>query len=316
MPVAPTTRPCCTPHRRRRYPPVSDECVRMLCLHGADPNLPVPRETCFESSVSCLAYAAMSKELSKVQLLLKYGANVNPRANYTMLHFMALTLGRGQNRWAAGDVEILRLLLSRGVSLEAKDHKARTARATAEAVAAIGEQTDTVGLILLRDVRLAGGWDRYVLEPRKALLVLREACTRGRATPAPEGVFVRLFAASFPAPLVWSVLTYWRTDRDARQSLRVMSLLSCSDSAMCTLIKRARDKTKRAKDAAPRPQNSDWARRRDIRLPKKNHRGRTSRVKRRTPPLTPPRRAPPRAPARVPRRPRPRPRRGCPRAAP
>ena len=79
---------------------------------------------------------------------------------------------------------------------------------------------------LLRNVRLAGGWVRYALQPHYDLLVLRALCHRGRATfsaRTPE-VLVRLFGAPaqarrrtrsaarkgahVPDPLFWRVLEF------------------------------------------------------------------------------------------------------------
>ena len=78
---------------------------------------------------------------------------------------------------------------------------------------------------LLRDVRWAGGWVRYALQPHYGLLVLRALCHRGRATfiaRTPE-VLVRLFGAPearrtrsararegvhVPDPLFWRVLEF------------------------------------------------------------------------------------------------------------
>ena len=81
---------------------------------------------------------------------------------------------------------------------------------------------------LLRDVRWAGGWVRYALQPHYDLLVLRALCHRGRATHdarTPE-VLVRLFGAPdgrrrtrsararvgvrvhLPDPLFWRVLEF------------------------------------------------------------------------------------------------------------
>ena len=77
---------------------------------------------------------------------------------------------------------------------------------------------------LLRDVRWAGGWVRYALQPHYDLLVLRALCHRGRATHdnrTPE-VLVRLFGApdsrrrkytirgrvDLPDPLFWRVLEF------------------------------------------------------------------------------------------------------------
>ena len=79
---------------------------------------------------------------------------------------------------------------------------------------------------LLRDVRWAGGWVRYALQPHYDLLVLRALCHRGRATydaRTPEAL-VRLFGAPaqarrrtrsaaregvhVPDPLFWRVLEF------------------------------------------------------------------------------------------------------------
>ena len=118
--------------------------------------------------------------------------------------------------------EAVRLLLSRGAPLLAKDEFERTA----EDVAVWwqnwnGGRDDSVDL--LRDVRLAGGWKRYANAPRASLLILRELCNRGRAAPPPE--LAALFCTSsdnarrtrkaLPTPVFWHVLGYWRSDRDA-----------------------------------------------------------------------------------------------------
>ena len=85
----------------------------------------------------------------------------------------------------------------------------------------------TVIARFLRDVRLAGGWVRYALQPHYDLLVFRALCHRGRATCSgrtPE-LLVRLFGAlearrtrsararkgvrvDLPDPLFWRVLEF------------------------------------------------------------------------------------------------------------
>ncbi len=89
---------------------------------------------------------------------------------------------------------------------------------------------------LLASVTAAGGWKGYYCAPHKDMLVLRELCHRGRATPGPRTpeVVARLFAAAprlggavdtrrrtrraraleisrtqLPAPLFLIVLQYW-----------------------------------------------------------------------------------------------------------
>ena len=85
---------------------------------------------------------------------------------------------------------------------------------------------------ILADVGRAGSWARYARAPRYDLLALRVLCQQGRAKP-PSGVLARLFPNAPPAdgsrrsprlsaifrPLpkevFWTVLAYWRSDRDA-----------------------------------------------------------------------------------------------------
>ena len=67
-------------------------------------------------------------------------------------------------------------------------------------------------LAYLSDVIRAGGWRRFVNVPRKSILVLRELCLRGRATP--PGALVNLCAATTPTSIVWCVLKFWRSDRE------------------------------------------------------------------------------------------------------
>lgn len=116
----------------------------------------------------------------------------------------------------------LRVILSHG----ARDYEARKGTADQEfwphrIIDPISDLNDAE--ILLRDVRLAGGWKRYVNAPRASLLILRELCNRGRAAPPPE--LAALFCTSsdnarrtrkaLPTPIFWHVLGYWRSDRDA-----------------------------------------------------------------------------------------------------
>ena len=156
-----------------------------------------------------------------VQLLMKHGYDPNHTpwigagsGNWRPLHYAA-------NR---DDLRHIRFLLSRGAALDA----AHGDGFSAEQMISYRPRDDAY--ILLRDVRLAGGWKRYVNEPRKDLLVLRELCSRGRATPPPS-VLAALLGAGFdsarprtrrnprvtplPTPIFWHVLSYWRSDRDS-----------------------------------------------------------------------------------------------------
>jgi len=114
------------------------------------------------------------------------------------------------------------MLLRAGADTEHRDRDGRTA----EEHARYFNEEDMANL--LRDVRLAGGWVRYALQPHYGLLVLRALCHRGRATfsaRTPE-VLVRLFGAPdgrrrtrstrategvrvhLPDPLFWRVLEF------------------------------------------------------------------------------------------------------------
>ena len=65
---------------------------------------------------------------------------------------------------------------------------------------------------LLSDVRAAGSWKRYVNEPRRQLLSLQKLYHAKRASPR-ASVLAALY--ELPPPLVWTVLKFWRSSRDA-----------------------------------------------------------------------------------------------------
>jgi len=120
-------------------------------------------------------------------------------------------------------LRIMRFILSRSAALDATHVHGLTAE---QMLAPIRPRTDAY--ILLREVRLAGGYKRYLRAPRKSLLVLRELCNRGRALPPTE--FAALFCttsdasrprtrrnqrvAPLPTPIFWHVLGFWNSRRD------------------------------------------------------------------------------------------------------
>ena len=79
---------------------------------------------------------------------------------------------------------LLRLLLSRGADLRAKDRYGHTAIQ----IAGLG----TPARAFLSDVKAAGGWRSYVHRDRRRLLVLRVLCEKGRASTS-DGLLARLF---------------------------------------------------------------------------------------------------------------------------
>ena len=126
----------------------------------------------------------------------------------------------------AGGPDMARLLLRAGADPEHRDEGNCTAE---ESFRSNGSMYAEQCADFLRDVRLAGGWKRYVLQPKYDLLVLRALCHRGRATLSartPE-VLVRLFGAPdgrrrtrspratagvrrvhLPDPLFWRILEF------------------------------------------------------------------------------------------------------------
>ena len=120
--------------------------------------------------------------------------------------------------------DVVRLLLRSGADPFIEDEYGQDA----EAIATSRKRFRSRDLI--RDVKRAGGWKRYAKEPRIALVRLRSLCARGRATPPADPVLVRLFGAPaspttkpahvanrhpLPNEVVWHVLAYWRSSRDA-----------------------------------------------------------------------------------------------------
>ena len=216
--------------------------------NGGDPN------ALSSTYYSLLIVAARRGRASIIDLLLSRGADIDATddngrtAVYEMLnHFNAhrsllalrLLLSRGpdvnlalhsgfagrtplHNAAGGGHFEGVRMLLRAGADTEHRDRDGRTA----EEHARYFNEEDMANL--LRDVRLAGGWVRYALQPHYGLLVLRALCHRGRATfsaRTPE-VLVRLFGAPdgrrrtrstrategvrvhLPDPLFWRVLEF------------------------------------------------------------------------------------------------------------
>ena len=123
---------------------------------------------------------------------------------------------------------MIRLLLSRGAALDARDIDGYNA----EALARLNRPQ---GAALLAAVRVAGGWGKYVLVPRKRVLAHRVLCEQGRAS-TDDALLRRLFPAApppaegvtrtradyraqkggrLPRGIFWHIFEYWRCDRDA-----------------------------------------------------------------------------------------------------
>jgi len=172
----------------------------------------------------CIKYARQQKRIDSIVLLLARGADPNLARDYSCGGPLAgaspTTLATADHFATDSDgLEILRLLLRAGADLE---HRTGEFKHTAEAHARRNRRSMITRF--LRDVRLAGGWVRYALQPHYDLLVFRALCHRGRATFdswTPE-VLVRLFGApearrrnnavrgrtDLPDPLFWRVLEF------------------------------------------------------------------------------------------------------------
>lgn len=101
--------------RRRITKALADECsspgpewskVRYLLEHGADPNAQVYGSTAFQN-----LHIALNSNPASIQLFLKHGANPNIRFFDSETPLMTATV--------QGDVETVRLLLSKGANVEA-----------------------------------------------------------------------------------------------------------------------------------------------------------------------------------------------------
>ena len=192
--------------RSRLYQAAYDgwsESVQWLLEHGADPNADGT-----DSGMKPLHIAAGSvgipdaRSLKCSALLLDAGAFVN-------------TLNRGGRPplcYAAtyGNMETLKLLLSRGASVEASF----VCGGNAETAARRRGNEDAADL--LADVGTAGGWAAYVSAPRIELLEFRRRLpTLRREPPSAPAPLERLFAdPKVPDDVFTHVFSFWRSSRD------------------------------------------------------------------------------------------------------
>ena len=154
-------------------------------------------------------------------ILLKHGADIDKLSRVRITPLMMA---------ARHDYfEVTRLLLRSGANLfmvDTNGHDAASHRSHSHFALDILE--DNPSRELVRAVKRAGSWKRYVKEPRIALVRLRSLCARGHATPPPEAVMQRLFGAPasstaksarvanrpLPNEVFWHILSYWRSSRD------------------------------------------------------------------------------------------------------
>ena len=191
----------------------------LLLSRGADVDTtdPVGRTAVYEM----LGHWTNHGSLPALRVLLSHGADVNLAIidnPGSVLHGMSPLMCAA----FAGGPDMARLLLRAGADPEHRDGRNRTAEESYRSTSR--SENGLKCADLLRDVRLAGGWARYALQPHYDLLVLRALCHRRRATFdswTPE-VLVRLFGApearrrnnavrgrtDLPDPLFWRVLEF------------------------------------------------------------------------------------------------------------
>ena len=193
------------------------ERVRILIKYGASVDL-----ECNHNYFSPLHMCAMQQNHACMALLLDAGADINKYAPNGWTPLMAAAT-RLNSDGGFGNINGVRPLVSRGAKLDLcqrlpEGHPLHaTHRQTAEEMCAFTWEIQAFPMraachAFLRDVRLAGGYRRYVNAPRKTIIVLRQLVLRGRATP--PHALVKLFADSTPREIVWRVLKFWRSDRE------------------------------------------------------------------------------------------------------
>ena len=159
--------------------------VQFLLSRGVDVN---------HESMGLLHSAVWKGQFIATGLLLDSGADVDaldPDRGRTPLMRAADRTRSVPAEVMPAHLAMVRLLLSRGADVRAKDRMGHQAHQ----IAAMG----TPVRALLSDVRAAGGWRSYVHRDRMRLLVLRALCEKGRATTS-DGLLARLFAVEKVAP--------------------------------------------------------------------------------------------------------------------
>ena len=169
----------------------------------------------------CLRFAAHGHHDDLMEMCLNRGANVDtlggpPEDRDTSLKLVIrnhLYHTRNDSTTDAR-LRLIRLLVSRGANLNLRSGEFnQTPLEWAHDISRWAESPLRGEChAFLRDVTRAGGWRRFVNIPRKSILVLRELCLRGRATP--PGALVNLCAATTPTSIVWCILKFWRGDRE------------------------------------------------------------------------------------------------------
>ena len=171
----------------------------------------------------CLGFAAIGHHDDLMEMCLNHGANVDalsccPHQPTALMLVIDKHLHYTRNDSTTdARLRAIRLLVSRGANLNLRSGEfnqtpLESAHDTLQWAPSQFQLTRGECHAFLRDVTRAGSWRRFVNIPRKSILVLRELCLRGRATP--PGALANLCAATTPTSIVWCVLKFWRSDRE------------------------------------------------------------------------------------------------------
>lgn len=181
--------------------PASYAILELLLSAGATVDLKSREDGCTALMVAANLPRVTGKQ-KVLNLLIDHGADVdlqNDKGETALMH-AALN----------GSIDVVVLLLRAGAMMDVRDEGSFTS----EELAVVN---DVFTKYVLADVRLGGGWTRYVRQPVLALNVLRVLCHRGRATipwtSRASRVLARLFDKRFPGELFVQVLLYWRSAR-------------------------------------------------------------------------------------------------------
>ena len=168
----------------------------------------------------CLGFAAIGHHDDLMEMCLNHGANVDalsccPHQPTALMLVIDKHLYYTRNDSTTNArLRAIRLLVSRGANLNLRsgEFNQTPLESAHDTLQWAPSQFRGECHAFLRDVTRAGSWRRFVNIPRKSILVLRELCLRGRATP--PGALANLCAATTPTSIVWCVLKFWRSDRE------------------------------------------------------------------------------------------------------
>jgi len=197
-----------------------------LLARGADPNI-----VC---GITPLHWFVHHLQFDMVSLLIRHGADVNivcANGATALDHLVAQAEDVTNERsFMIAHLCMIRHLLRHGATLRETSLRAGPA------------ETER----LLDAIRSAGGWKRYIIEPRIELLLLRSLCIRGRAIaksrlerghglpppPQPESLKKKravqrtfsLASTTLPKEIFWHILRFWRSKRDGMYGVNPFDL--------------------------------------------------------------------------------------------